>query len=148
MPSFRFRDAYGTVAALAAALLLLAPAAAGAACLICDEVVELDGVRAKCFRQDYEKFLSTARSAETSNAEVDLSACACAGDDGRERRGLDRMPGLLPAGSESSARNQRELRSVYIFDEASLICLKRLLDGHEGTIDPSVRFDLVENCKP
>ncbi|WP_261330362.1 hypothetical protein [Rhizobium leguminosarum] len=114
--------------------MLLAPAAAGAACLICDEVVELDGVRAKCFRQDYEKFLSTARSSETSNAEVDLSACT--GDDGRERRGLDRMPGLLADGSESSARNQRELRSVYIFDEASLVCLKRLLDGHEGMIDP------------
>ncbi|MBY5341162.1 hypothetical protein E0H35_06565 [Rhizobium leguminosarum bv. viciae] len=146
MPSFRFRNAYKAVAVLAVAMLLLAPAASLAACLICDEVVELDGVRAKCFRQDYEKFLSTARSAETSNTEVDLSACA--GDDGRERRGLDRMPGLLPLGSESSARNQRELRSVYIFDEASLVCLKRLLDGHEGTIDPSVRFDLVENCKP
>ncbi|QKK33853.1 hypothetical protein FE844_030150 (plasmid) [Rhizobium indicum] len=146
MPSFRFRDAYKAVAVLTVAMLLLPPAASLAACLICDEVVELDGVRANCFRQDYEKFLSTARSAETSNAEVDLSACA--GDDGRERRGLDRMPGLLPAGSESSARNQRELRSVYIFDEASLVCLKRLLDGHEGTIDPSVRFDLVENCKP
>jgi hypothetical protein len=146
MRSFRFRDAYKTVAALAAAMLLLAPAAAGAACLICDEVVELDEVRAKCFRQDYEKFLSTARSAETSNAEVDLSACA--GDDGRERRGLDQMPGLLPPGGESTARNERELRSVYIFEEAGLVCLKRLLDGHEGTIDPSVRFDLVENCKP
>ncbi|MBY3140762.1 hypothetical protein E0I74_12260 [Rhizobium laguerreae] len=146
MPFFRFRNAYRTVAILASAMLLLAPAASGAACLICDEVVELDGVRANCFRQDYEKFLSTARSSETSNTEVDLSACA--GDDGRERRGLDRMPGLLSLGSESSARNQRELRSVYIFDEASLVCLKRLLDGHEGKIDPSVRFDLVENCKP
>ncbi|WP_246191313.1 hypothetical protein [Aureimonas leprariae] len=124
---------------------MFAASAAVADCLVCDEVVELDGIRARCFQQDYGKFLERAERSKTGNAEVDLGTCA--GDDGTEQRGLDKFPSLDPldAGTESV---RSPLRSVYVLDKPAIVCLKRLLDDYRGLIDPKVQFDLLEQCRP
>lgn len=139
----RYSDIAKPVVVLAAALVLSAPAAA---CFVCDEVVELDRVRASCFLADYENYAESIRSSELGRAEIDLSGCAQSVASGR--RGIAAMP-LFPdeSGDEPDTAFQADLRSVYILDEKGAACLKTLLESRKDPIDPSIRVDLVSACQ-
>ena len=129
------------LATAAGAVFLGFPAAA--TCMVCDEVVEFDRARAICFASDYERYLEAARNSPTRSAEIDLTGCT--GTSGDERRGLERMRSLFPTDEAAGTAPIPGLRSVYILDEAGIICLGQLVERHEGAFDPA-RFDLYESC--
>lgn len=137
-------------AALLVAVAPVASNAAFAACMVCDEVVELDNRLAGCFRQDYQQILSTIQAAKSGNGQVDFSRCT--GSDGSEKRAIDEMPTLLsgrkPDGNTAAAGTGRRLRTAYILDEAGIVCLRRLLDVRENPLKDVAQFDLLEECKP
>lgn len=139
----RYSDVVKPVVALAAALVFSAPAEA---CFVCDEVVELDRVRASCFLADYENYAESIRLSEMGRAEIDLSGCAQSVASGT--RGIAAMP-LFPGGSSDKADTtlQADLRSVYILDAEGAACLKKLLESRKEPIDPSIRVDLVSACQ-
>lgn len=143
----RFSD-LSNIRSLAAVILAASvafPAHAQTKCYVCDEVVQLDAKLAACFERDYEKYVTTASSSPSANTEVDLSSCA--GSDGREIRGIDRMPSLADKLKSPRQASVSDLRSVYILDAQSVVCLKRLLDKNTASLDPSHSFDLVADCK-
>lgn len=117
---------------------------AAATCMVCDDLVEFDQPRALCFTSNYESYLDAARKSPTRAAEVDLTACA--GGSGDESRGLERMRALFPPEKPADNVADQSLRSVYILDEAGIICLRRLIESYEGAFDPA-RFDLYEGCR-
>lgn len=131
------------LALTAGALVPASPA--GAACAICDEVIEFDRPRAHCFTSGYERYLEAARNAPTRAAEIDLTDCT--GTSGDDTRGLERMRTLplSPADEPAAPAAIPDLRSVYILDEAGIVCLGRLIESHRGAFDPA-RFDLYESC--
>ena len=40
------------------------------------------------------------------------------------------------------------MRTVYIMDEAGLLCLRKLLDPLKGKLSPVRMFDLTKECAP
>lgn len=64
---------------------------------------------------------------------------------GNESRGLDRMPDPFTRKSSREAQEPLQLRSVYILDEESIVCLRGLIESCVGSYDPA-RFDLYESC--
>ncbi|WP_253958295.1 hypothetical protein [Rhizobium sp. WYJ-E13] len=114
-------------------------------CYVCDEVVELNTALASCFQQSYDKILATARSSPASRAEVNFSACGASDE---EKRGIDSMPLLGSGEQKKDGAKQVALRSVYILDTASIVCLRRLLDAQGNNLDPRRSFDLQEECQP
>lgn len=116
-----------------------------AECFICDEVVELDAVRAGCFLSDFESHIANIRNSENRRAEVNLAPCT--GEVAAGTRGLEVFP-ELPDGGEREAvgDSQLDLRLVYVLEETSALCLKELLENLQEPIDPMIRIDLVESC--
>ena len=119
---------------------------AAASCMVCDEVVVLDQTRARCFASGYEQYLEAATKSPDRFAEIDLTGCT--GESGDERRGLDRIGN--DRSPDASARSKKppvesSLRTMYILDAESIVCLGRLLESYDGNYDPA-RFDLYESC--
>ena len=136
------RSVWFALSSVAVAATLALGSTNASACLVCDEVIELDQPRASCFSASYDRFLSAARNSPSQSAQIDLSECV--GASGTENRGLDRI-GPSIDGNARTMETQPQLRSVYILDEAGIVCLKGLLDDYEGAYDPA-RFDLYESC--
>lgn len=138
-----FRSRLGMAATLA--LMSALPVRADPTCYVCDEVVELNTALASCFQQDYDKILAAARSSPALRAEVNFSACGASDE---EKRGIDRFPLLGDKGQKQGGTEQAALRSVYILDTASIVCLRRLLEAQGGNLDPKRSFDLQSECQP
>lgn len=132
---------------MAAMLTLMSalPVRADPPCYICDEVVELNTALAGCFQQDFDKILATAKNSPTSSAEVNFSAC---GASDKEVRGIDTMPSLARRQQKEGGAEPVVLRSVYILDTASIVCLRRLLERQGNNLDPKRSFDLQAECQP
>jgi hypothetical protein len=143
----RFSKAFEPGLSMAAMLVLMSalPTRAEQPCYVCDEVVELNTALAGCFQKDYEKILATAQSAPTARAEINLSAC---GASDQEKRGMDSFPLLGEKAQKQGRVQQAALRSVYILNTASIVCLRRLLDAQGGNLDPKRSFDLQAECQP
>ncbi len=114
-------------------------------CYVCDEVVELDDRLAGCLLAEFDDHLMRVRQSSDRYSSVDLSDCA--GTDGSENRGIIAMPvpGDLPGAEEAK---DAPLRTVYIMDEAGLLCLRKLLDPLKGKLSPVRMFDLTKECAP
>ncbi|WP_170334848.1 hypothetical protein [Ruegeria arenilitoris] len=127
------------------ATLLFFPLSAQA-CFVCDEIVELDNVRAACFLEQYPEFEKRISETGDGRGEVDLTECANDVADGT--RGIDWFTKLPnPTGStDPNLEPIQELRSVFILDETDARCLKAFLEGLDRPIDPTVRVDLTEMC--
>lgn len=115
-----------------------------ASCFVCDEVVEFGAIHAACFMSDYEQFSSAAEA--SGRVEVDLSSCV--GKVASGSRGLDAFPFFLdPKTSGEKDAPRPELRTTYILDLESLNCLHRILKEHSEPIDPSLKIDLLTDCR-
>lgn len=137
----RFSDLAGPGLALLLALSMVQPAAA---CFVCDEVVELDQIRASCFLAEYDTFEQAIRQSRERRTEIDLSACAK--DVATGLRGIDALP-VFPTSRDAALTLKANLRSVYILDEKSVACVKKLLEDRDEPIDPSIRIDLSSACQ-
>ena len=128
-------------------ILVLWAAPAAAECFICDEVVELNDDYAACFIENFDLVLEAFVSSPGGRQTVNLAGCEADGG-ARRRGGLLEMGGLTtemaPLPPETSEAGQ--IKSVYILDRPLALCLRDLIDAHEGPFDPSVAFDLVEAC--
>lgn len=117
-----------------------------ASCMVCDEVVVLDQTRARCFAASYEQYLEAATKSPNHFAEIDLTSCT--GESGNELRGLDRIGADrspdTSAGSKPAVESS--LRTMYILDAESIVCLGQLIKNYSGDYDPA-RFDLYESCR-
>jgi hypothetical protein len=116
---------------------ILSASFAQAQCRVCDEVVEFDAVLAQCFLQNFDAFHQSAQSNPTGRATIDMTECSDATGDA-ERGGLLTMPSLR--------LKRKPLKAVYVLDTPYLECLRALIDAHSGPLDPSVEFDLFEQC--
>lgn len=111
-----------------------------AACLICDELVELNAESATCFLDNYDQL--SHHLDETGDERITVNFAACSGSNtSTDRGGLLTIP-LLPKGGAGP----RNIKMVYILDMRGISCLKDLLLEFDDTIDPSVSFDLFEEC--
>ncbi|WP_159946402.1 hypothetical protein [Rhizobium sp. 18065] len=116
-----------------------------AACYVCDEVVELDNALAACFLRDFSRYLTEVRQSSDQYSSVDLSHCV--GTDGSENRGIVKMPVLEPDAQPNPSASA-PLRTVYIMDERSLLCLQKLVVPLSGKLSPGKPFDLIKECAP
>lgn len=126
--------------------LLLLPSGspqAQTACYVCDEVVELDNVLASCLLKDFDRHLMQIRQSSEQYSSVDLTACV--GSDGSENRGIIAMP--VP-GTPKAPSAAAPLRTVYVMDEKSLLCLQKLITPLTGKLSPVRLFDLTQECAP
>ena len=117
---------------------LLVAAPAGATCFVCDEVVELTDKTAACFEESFDVLMDAIETAPAGRQSVNFGAC-----DGTDE--ASRREGLLEMG-ELPLDGQKQIKTVYILDRASALCLRDLIAGYDGPFDPSVAFDLVELC--
>lgn len=117
---------------------ILGASIATAQCRVCDEIIELDSVLAQCFIQNFEVFRQEAQTDPKGHATIDMTDCSNTTGD-TERGGLLTMPSLRV--------DRKPLKAVYVLDEPYLECLRRLIDSHSGPLDPSVQFDLFEQCR-
>lgn len=135
---------FSSLAGLVAALLPLVAIQSASACFVCDEVVEFDQIRAGCFLADYDRFEKAILESPDRRAEIDLSACAR--DVATGVRGIDAMP-VFPTSRDGRAILHAGLRSIYILDQGSAACVRRLLQEREEPIDPSIRIHLSSACR-
>lgn len=122
----------------AAILWVVSASLAIAQCRVCDEVVELDATLAQCFMENYDLFRQQAQTDPKGHTKVDMTDCSDASGDA-ERGGLLTMPSLRV--------DRKPLKAVYLLDTQYLDCLRTLIDNHDGPLDPSVQFDLFEQCR-
>ncbi len=122
---------------------------AGAACMICDELITLNTAQAACFSAGFDDLLAALDDAPDGRLTVNLDGCAPDGSGLATRGGLLTMPGL-PAPSPDSAVPQQSpvTKSAYLLDASGATCLKGLIDAHPGPFDPRTTFDLFEQCAP
>lgn len=118
---------------------------AQAACYVCDEVVELNDELADCLVANFDQHLTRVRQSNEKYSSVDLTGCI--GSDGSENRGIVKMP-VPGSTNEATSSESSALRTVYIMDEASLVCLRKLVDPLKGKLSPVKLFDLTKDCAP
>jgi hypothetical protein len=121
------------------------PRHAEASCYVCDEVVELDNALATCLLEEFDQHLTRVQQSSDNYSSVDLSHCV--GSDGSENRGIVAMPvpGVI---YDNATSGTVALRTVYIMDEESLLCLRKLVDPLKGKLSPVRQFDLTKECRP
>lgn len=124
-------------------LTLAVPWPTQAACYVCDEVVELNDELAGCLVASFDQHLTRVRQSNEKYSTVDLTDCI--GSDGSENRGIVKMP-VPGATIEAPDDESTALRTVYIMDEASLVCLRKLIDPLKGKLSPVKLFDLTKEC--
>lgn len=127
--------------ALVTMFIVAAAHSARADCFICDDLVVLDEVAAKCFLDNANTSISEAAS--NGYSEIDISDCT--GRDAVESRGsLELDSGFDKiGGNESTLR----VRTSFVLDVPSIECLKQLLTSVKRPITPAQRFDLVSECQ-
>ena len=130
------------LAATCAAIFAIKTGTASALCFICDEIVELDAVRAACFLDDYEKHFEAIQSSEHNRQEISFAECI--GEVINGSRGIIAFP-IFPEGSDDLLK-VNGLRLSYILDADSASCLKQLIENIDDPINPTARFNLVEDC--
>lgn len=123
------------------AVTAVMPGHLSASCYVCDELVEVDTAMAKCIVDRYDDFAVEITSNTQGRAPVNLNACSeLSSDESAARGAISRLPELTGSGAVSVSKR------VYLLDRNSLACLKRLVQAHEGTFDPTITFDLYEAC--
>jgi hypothetical protein len=118
-------------AAAAAALSLAAVAPSYAVCMLCTSAVRLDRSLALCFQQRIDIELRRLESEGRGIVIVDLSDCQA--DDGR-------------TGLPTDPKQQATLDRSFVADGDSLRCLGEAIASYNGSLDPSVLFDLTKIC--
>lgn len=118
-------------ASAAVALTLATVLPSHAVCMLCTSAIRLDRSLALCFQQRFDRELRRLESEGRGVIVVDLSDCAK--EDGRT--GLPTDPGISAT-----------LDSSFVADGNSLRCLGDAIAGHDGSLDPSVLFDLTKIC--
>lgn len=121
-------------------------------CVICDEVVVLGPSEADCFLERFDDFAADIAASPRGRATLDLAKCQGGTADGdRSVTTLPVVPSLpsVPTGtaSEGPVDPAQGHKTAYLFDAAYADCLRELLAAHEGPIDPTVTFDLFEECQ-
>jgi hypothetical protein len=106
-----------------------------AACLFCDDVVEVNDVRAKCYLSIYEEALSELASGTRSYVKVNIGSCE----------------GLTPEDERGTIRDfpLGPTKFVYSLDEARIVCLRQWLeqrDAVKASFSPLTTVDLNAEC--
>jgi hypothetical protein len=129
-----------------AVVLALAPTAAPAqGCFSCDEVVQLDDLRAQCFLAGYAELDSKLAASSEGRVKVDFSDCA--GGDATRSRGLETLNTPDPKRVLGQTRaNRSNGRNAYVLDRAGLDCVKRVLNAKQGPYDPDIVIDVTVDC--
>lgn len=123
-----------------AIVLANAPASlAQAACLMCDDLIELDQPAAECMLSRYDDFQRQIAAEPGHRASVDFGSCGGTRGPAGERGSLGSMP-------DPMAPKHKALKRVYFLDEASLACLRAKVATHQMPLDPSAEFDLLDGC--
>lgn len=128
---------FSKVLIVCAALGFVAPAHAN--CFVCDEVVELTSDYATCYSENFDILIAALEASAVDRQQINLAGCNGGQDAASNRGGLLEM-GALPAAGQAS------VKSVYILDRASAICLRDLIVAHDAAYDPSAVFRLGEVC--
>lgn len=116
-----------------------AAAPAKAECFVCDDVIELTEEYASCFESGFDELMAALDASNLDRQMVNLAGCSVGGEQSATRGGLLEM-GVLPEVQSGS------LKSVYILDRASAICLRDAIDNYDAPFDPSTVFRLAEVC--
>ena len=127
-------------------IVVLPGTAVNATCFVCDEVVEFDALRAACFMQEAEDYMTKA--GQDGRVEIDLTVCT--GAEAGGSRGLDAFPffpGNDGPGGDGEVRGDPKLRTVYILDTEGVNCLHDILSAWDGPIDPTLTVDLLAECE-
>jgi hypothetical protein len=117
--------------ALAAALTFGATVPAVAVCPVCNSSVRFDRSLATCFQDRVDGELRRLESEGRGFIIVDLSDCE-----------TDASRGGLPTDPKARAA----LDDSFIADDRSLRCLGEAIARHNGSLDPSVLFELSKIC--
>ncbi len=120
--------------------LLTAPRPAQAACFICDELISLNAAQAECFAANFADLLAELERDSDRRLSVNMNACTRDAYSYATRGGILTMPD--PQGAAPSGGG----KTVYLLDANGARCLKSLVDGHEGSFNPTTTFDLFEDC--
>ncbi len=113
-----------------------------AACSFCDEWIAVDSNTAQCYLDNFEKYLATLKQDGIPFVQVDLSQCSGAK---RPLRGLIIIPGT-PNKNKPVKLAKAKFKTSYLLDEASLVCLHKLLKEYSEPLDPKVEFNLTKAC--
>jgi hypothetical protein len=123
-------------------MLSFNPGGLWADCLICDEIITLDAARAACFVRNYEAVSEKLAATPTGRTSIDLDACSVEGEALDTRAGLATLPRMNSGDAPGATRG----KSVYLLDAQGAACLHDLIKNHPSSLDPSVMFDLFEDC--
>lgn len=138
------RQLIAAVVSLGTAVTLHDVAPAQAACGFCDEVVILDTQMKQCLLNNFDTYLGAIDKTGKGYALIDLASCQDTVQMAEnERQGLGALPDL-PRGTASG---RKRLKANYLFDAASLSCLRDLVSKSSDPFDPSARFDLFTACE-
>ena len=116
-------------------LALVSAVPTQAACLFCDDVVEVNDVRAKCYLSIHEEALSELASGTRNYVKVNIGSCE----------------GLTPEDERGTIRDfpLGPTKFVYSLDEARIVCLRQWLEQREAataSLSPLTRVDLNAEC--
>jgi hypothetical protein len=121
---------------LLVAITLLTTQPVQASCVFCDDVIDINDVRAACFLEIYDKVLESFVTSGQSYLKVNFGVCEGLRAD--DDRGLD-DPRDLPSAPS---------KFVYALDQERSSCLKSHLEAVEASLSPVTRLDLMEICPP
>lgn len=120
-------------------LIFLAVAVAipakAASCLFCDDVVEINDVRADCYLSIYEQALTELASGTRSYVKVNIGSCE--GLSPEDERGTIRDFPLGPT------------KFVYSLDETRIVCLRQWIQARDmvqASLSPITKVDLNAEC--
>lgn len=105
-------------------------------CWICDDRVELTKTYAKCFMENFAGLVEAYDTDDTDMRQVNMASCTNDAQKGH-RGGVITMDGISA---------ERNVKAIYTLSKTSAICLHDLISEFEGDIDPTIVFDLTEQC--
>jgi len=124
-----------------ASLFLLAAAvsmpAQAAACIFCDDVVEINDIRADCYLSIYQQALAELAIGIRSYVKVNIGSCE--GLTPEDERGVGTIRDF-PIGPT---------KFIYSLDETRIDCLRQWLEARElvqASFSPLTKVDLVAEC--
>ena len=120
------------------AALAISTVASAEDCWICDDEVEITKPYAECYLENFDLLMEEFESQGVERHQVNFAGCEL-GDAPDSSRGGIVVMGTLPNGASST-------KSVYTLSRHHAICLNRLIEENYGQLNPSIVFNLAEQC--